>query len=305
MQNEIINILKKEEKFSDKTIEEIREVELNDFSDIIKEVGKQETEYLNRNEILDGLNTKTIGKELYLFKEVMSTNTVAKFLSENDVNNGTVILSEKQSGAKGRLGKSWESPLGGIWLSLVVKPNVDHSKIPMITLATGVAVVKTLERIGIENAEIKWPNDVMINDKKVCGILTEAITKFNSIESVIIGVGIDANFDVNVLSKELQEGTTTLDIELGHRVNENEIIRFFLEEFERIGILFEEGGFERILKEWRKYSYSIGKIVEVREPFSKSYDGYVLGISREGALVVEKIDGTLEKVISGECIIKK
>ncbi len=305
MQNEIINILKKEEKFSDKTIEEIREVELNDFSDIIKEVGKQETEYMNRNEILDGLNTKTIGKELYLFKEVMSTNTVAKFLSENDVNNGTVILSEKQSGAKGRLGKSWESPLGGIWLSLVVKPNVDHSKIPMITLATGVAVVKTLERIGIENAEIKWPNDVMINDKKVCGILTEAITKFNSIESVIIGVGIDANFDVNVLSEELQEGTTTLDIELGHRVNENEIIRFFLEEFERIGILFEEGGFERILKEWRKYSYSIGKIVEVREPFSKSYDGYVLGISREGALVVEKIDGTLEKVISGECIIKK
>ncbi len=305
MQNEIINILKKEEKFSDKTIEEIREVELNDFADIIKEVGKQETEYLNRNEILDGLNTKTIGKELYLFKEVMSTNTVAKFLSENDVNNGTVIISEKQSGAKGRLGKSWESPLGGIWLSLVVKPNVDHSKIPMITLATGVAVVKTLERIGIENAEIKWPNDVMINDKKVCGILTEAITKFNSIESVIIGVGIDANFDVNVLSKELQEGTTTLDIELGHRVDENEIIRFFLEEFERIGILFEEGGFERILKEWRKYSYSIGKIVEVREPFSKSYDGYVLGISREGALVVEKIDGTLEKVISGECIIKK
>ena len=305
MQNEIINILKKEEKFSDKTIEEIREVELNDFADIIKEVGKQETEYLNRNEILDGLNTKTIGKELYLFKEVMSTNTVAKFLSENDVSNGTVIISEKQSGAKGRLGKSWESPLGGIWLSLVVKPNVDHSKIPMITLATGVAVVKTLERIGIENAEIKWPNDVMINDKKVCGILTEAITKFNSIESVIIGVGIDANFDVNILSEELQEGTTTLDIELGHRVNENEIIRFFLEEFERIGILFEEGGFERILKEWRKYSYSIGKIVEVREPFSKSYDGYVLGISREGALVVEKIDGTLEKVISGECIIKK
>ena len=175
----------------------------------------------------------------------------------------------------------------------------------MITLATGVAVVKTLERIGIDNAEIKWPIDVMINDKKVCGILTEAITKFNSIESVIIGVGIDANFDVNVLSEELQEGTTTMDIEIGHWVNENEIIRFFLEEFERIGILFEEGGFERILKEWRKYSYSIGKIVEVREPFSKSYDGYVLGISREGALVVEKIDGTLEKVISGECIIKK
>ncbi|MBR0059042.1 MAG: biotin--[Methanobrevibacter sp.] len=304
MQNEIVNILKKEEKFSEETIEEIREFKLNDFADIIKEVGQQETEYLNRNKISDNLNTETIGKEIYIFKEVMSTNTVAKFLSQNDVSNGTVVLSEKQSDAKGRLGKHWESPLGGIWLSIIVNPNVDHSKIPMITLATGVAVVKTLERIGIENAEIKWPNDVLINGKKISGILTEAITKFNTIDNVIIGVGIDANFDVDILSKELQEGTTTLDIELGHRVDENEAITIFLEEFEKIAIMFNDGEFEAILKEWRNYSYSIGKIVEVREPFSKSYDAYVLGISREGALVVEKIDGTLEKVISGECIIK-
>lgn len=304
MENEIINLLKREEKLSDKTIDEIREVKIHDFADIIKKMGQEETEYLNRDEIVKDLNTKTIGKELYIFKEVMSTNTVAKFLSLNDVDNGCVILSEKQSKAKGRLGKAWESPLGGIWLSMVLNPKVDHSKIPMITLATGVAVVKTLEKIGINNAEIKWPNDVMINGKKVCGILTEAITKFNTIENVIIGVGIDANFDVHELSEELQEGTTTLDIELGHRVNENEVIKIFLEEFEKIGIIFTEGGYETILKEWRKYSYSIGKIVEVKEPFSKPYDAYVLGISREGSLVVEKIDGSLEKVISGECIIK-
>ena len=305
MQNEVINILKKEEKFSDETINEIREVGINDFADIIKEVGQQETDYLKRDEILKDLNTNMIGKELYIFKEVMSTNTVAKFLSENGVSSGTVVLSEKQSNAKGRQGKAWESPLGGIWLSLIVNPQVDHSKIPMITLATGVVVVKTLEKIGIKNAEIKWPNDVMINGKKVCGILTEAITKFNIIENVIIGVGIDANFDVNSLSEELREGTTTLDVQLGHKVNENEIIKIFLEEFEKMGKIFNEGGFEEILKEWRKYSYSIGKIAEIREPFNKSYDAYVLGISREGALVVEKIDGTLEKVISGECLIKK
>ena len=304
MENEIINLLKREERLSDKTIDEIREVKIHDFADIIKELGQEETEYLKRDEIVTDLNTRTVGKEMYIFKEVMSTNTVAKFLSLNEVSNGCVILSEKQSKAKGRLGKVWQSPLGGIWLSMILNPKVDHSKISMITLATGVAVVKTLEKIGIDNAEIKWPNDVMINGKKVCGILTEAITKFNIIENVIIGVGIDANFDVHELPEELQEGTTTLSIELGHKVNENEVIRIFLEEFEKIGILFNNGGYEAILKEWRKYSYSIGKIVEVREPFSKPYDAYVLGISREGALVVEKIDGTLEKVISGECIIK-
>ena len=304
MQNEIVNLLKREEKLSNQTIEEISTVEINDFAEIIKEIGQEETEYLNRDEILKDLKTENIGKELYLFKEVMSTNTVAKFLSINGAEHGCVIISEKQSDAKGRMGKSWESPLGGIWLSIILTPKVDHSKIPLMTIATGVAVVNTLKRIGIENPEIKWPNDVMINGKKVCGILTEAITKFNIIENVIIGVGIDTNFDVDVLPEDLQEGTTTLDIELGHKVNENEIIRIFLEEAETIGKLFNEGGFEAILKEWRKYSYSIGKIVEVKEPFSKPYDAYVLGISKEGALVVEKIDGTLEKVISGECIIK-
>ncbi len=304
MEEEIINLLKREEKLSDEALDEIKNIEINDFADTIKDVGSEPTEYIKKDEIVNGLNTKVVGKNIYIFKEVMSTNTIAKFLSENGAENGTVIISEKQSNAKGRMGKAWESPLGGIWLSIILNPQVDHSKIPMITLTTGVAVAKTLERIGIKNAEIKWPNDLMINDKKVCGILTEAIAKFNTIEKVIIGVGIDANLDVTSLPEELQSGTTTLDVELGEKVDENEVIRIFLEEFEKIGIKFNNEEYENILKEWRKRSYSIGKIVEVRKPFNEYYDGYVLGISREGALVVEKIDGTLEKVISGECIIK-
>lgn len=304
MQNEIVNLLKKEKKFSDETINEIKEVNLNDFAEVVKEIGKQDTDYIKSSEILKDLNTKYVGKNLYVFKEVSSTNTLAKFLSMNDVENGTVIISEKQTQAKGRSGKQWESPLGGVWMSIILNPNVDHSKLPLITLATGVAVAKTLESIGVENPEIKWPNDIMINGKKVCGILTEAVAKFNTIENVIIGVGIDANLDVEQFPEELQEGTTTLKKELGRDGNENLLIKTFLEEFEKISEQFSHEGYEDILKEWRKRSYSIGKIVEVREPFNTYYDAYVLGLSKEGALVVEKIDGTLEKVISGECIIK-
>ena len=233
-----------------------------------------------------------------------STNTIAKFLSINDCEDGAVVISEKQTDAKGRSGKSWASPLGGIWLSIILKPILDHSKLPLITLATGVAVAKTLEKIGVENPEIKWPNDIMIDDKKVCGILTEAVTKFNTIENVIVGVGIDANLNVSDFPEELQFGTTTLKEALGREGNENLLIKIFLEEFEDIIEQFKNAKYEDILKEWRKRSYSIGKIVEVREPFNTSYDAYVLGIAKEGALVVEKIDGTLEKVISGECIIK-
>ena len=305
MQKEIVNLLKKENKLSDETISEIKDINLNDFSNIVKELGKENTDHIKASEISKDLNTEYIGKNLYIYKEVSSTNTVAKFLSMNGVEDGSVVISEKQTKAKGRSGKSWESPLGGVWLSIITNPHVNYSKLPLITLATGVAVAKTLEKIGIENAEIKWPNDIMINSRKVCGILTEAVTKFNTIENVIIGVGIDANLDVNQFPEELQDGTTTLKEELGRQGDENLLIKLFLEEFEEIIKLFDHEGYEEILKEWRKRSYTIGKIVEVREPFNTYYDAYVVGIDKEGALVDEKIDGTLEKVISGECIIKK
>lgn len=305
MQNEIVKLLKKEGKLSEKTIDEISNIEIGDFSDLLRELGKEETEHIKRDEISKNLNTKYIGKDIYIFNEVMSTNTIAKFLSMNGVGNGAVVISEKQTKARGRSGKNWESPLGGVWLSIILNPNVNHSKIPLITLATGVAVENTLKRIGVKNAEIKWPNDILIHGKKVCGILTEAITSFNTIESVIIGVGIDANISIENFPEELRENMTTLNDEIGEKVDENLLIKLFLEEFEKISEQFINEEYETILKEWRKNSYTIGKIVEVHEPFSKPYDGYVLGISRDGSLVVEKIDGTLEKVISGECIIKK
>lgn len=305
MQNEIVKLLKKEGKLSEKTIDEISNIEIGDFSDLVRELGKEETEHIKRDEISKNLNTKYIGKDIYIFNEVMSTNTIAKFLSMNGVGNGAVVISEKQTKARGRSGKNWESPLGGVWLSIILNPNVNHSKIPLITLATGVAVENTLKRIGVKNAEIKWPNDILIHGKKVCGILTEAITSFNTIESVIIGVGIDANISIENFPEELRKNMTTLNDEIGEKVNENLLIKLFLEEFEKISEQFINEEYETILKEWRKNSYTIGKIVEVHEPFSKPYDGYVLGISRDGSLVVEKIDGTLEKVISGECIIKK
>ncbi|WP_298502017.1 biotin--[acetyl-CoA-carboxylase] ligase [uncultured Methanobrevibacter sp.] len=304
MRDEIVNLLKKENKLSDETISEIKNINIDDFSNVVKELGKEETEYIKASEISKDLNTNFIGKNLYIFKEVSSTNTVAKFLSMNNVENGTVVISEKQTKAKGRSGKSWESPLGGVWLSIILNPSVDHSRLPLITLATGVAVAKALERVGIENPEIKWPNDIMINGKKVCGILTEAVAKFNTIENIIIGVGIDANLEISQFPEELQSGTTTLKEELGREGDENLLIKVFFEEMEKIIELFQNKEYEAILKEWRKRSYTIGKIVEVREPFNTYYDAYVVGIGKEGALIVEKIDGTLEKVISGECVIK-
>lgn len=304
MKDELIKLLKKETEVSDKTIDEIKEADIGDFADTVKEIGKMETEYIKASLISKNLNTAYVGKDLYVYHEVNSTNTIAKFLSQHGLDSGSVVISEKQCGGKGRSGKSWESPLGGAWMSIIISPDIDHSRIPFITLATGVAVAKTLEMIGIENPEIKWPNDILINGKKVCGILAEAVSKNNTISNVIIGVGIDVNLNLEKLPQQLQKITTTIEMELGKKMDENLLIKTFLEEFERINDLLNNENYEEILKEWRKRSYNIGKTVEVRKPYNKSYEGYVIGISKQGALVVEKNDGSLEKVISGECIVK-
>lgn len=304
MRTEIIELLRKEGKLSNETLTELANYELHDFVDSVKELGDNQTQHIKNELIRKDLKTDFIGKSIYIFKEVMSTNTVAKFFAEDDDSNGLVIVSEKQTNAKGRSGKPWESPLGGVWLSIILTPSITQNKIPIITLSTGLAVEKTFERLGIENAEIKWPNDVLINGKKVCGILTEAIAKFNTIERVIVGVGIDVNLNVEDLPEDLQDGTDSLKSVVGKEFDENEVIRIFLEEFEKIYKVILDEDYEKVLKEWRKYSYSIGKNVEIRPPFSKSYDAYVVGIDSEGILIVEKTDGTLEKVISGECIIK-
>lgn len=301
MKTEIINLLEKESELSG----EINDKNLNGFSQLVKDIGKRKTEYLDRCEISGGLNTKFIAKNLYLYNEVGSTNTLAKYLAKNGIENGSVVISEKQNSGRGRTGKSWESPLGGVWMSIILSPEVDISKIPLITITTGVAVAIALEKIGVQNPEIKWPNDIMINGKKVCGILTEAVSNFNKIENIIVGVGIDANLSIEKFPAELQEITTTLEIELGKKVNENILIKLFLEEFERVYELLKDDCVEDILREWRQRSYSVGKLVEVRKPHQKSYDAYVIGITKDGELVVEKNDGTFEKVISGECIIKR
>lgn len=304
MHDEIKKLLITEKTLSEDVINQIGNIDIDEFSEIVKELGEKETQHIKSSEISKELKTAYIGKKLYVYDEVSSTNTIAKFLSMQNDENGTVIISEKQTLGKGRTGKDWESPLGGIWLSIIIKPNVNQSKFPLITLATGVAVAKALEKIGVENPEIKWPNDIMIKGKKVCGILTESVAILDKIENVIIGVGIDANLESSKFPDELQKITTTLKDELGKECDEHLLIKTFLEEFELINELFNREDYEAILKEWRKRSYSIGKTVEVRKPFDTPFDAYVIGINEEGALIVEKIDGTLEKVISGECIIK-
>lgn len=299
MNKEILELISNKYDFKNKSAEEIIQLGINDITTAVKELGNEPSDFFSKDKCNSYLETDEIGREMYLFKSVKSTNTVAKFLSRN-VSNGTVILSETQTRGRGRKGTEYQSPKGGIWLSIILKPDVTPSKAPLLTLATAVAVTRTLDHFNI-HAEIKWPNDILIHDKKVCGILTESIARFNNLESVIIGVGINSEIDINEFPEEIRDCSIALSDVVDGDINPEKGTAYFFKEFEFIYNKFLEGDIGFIFDEWRKYNHTIGKFVEIQQPLGKVINGYAVGIDQEGALVIEKADHTLVKVVSGRC----
>ena len=265
----------------------------------IKELGFGKTEHITKEKISENLETEEIAKEILCFRKVFSTNSIAKFLANHSAEDGTVLISEIQTKARGRSGKKWESPEGGIWMSLILRPQVPPARIGLITLATGVAIAKSIQSLGLD-PKIKWPNDVLIHGDKISGVLTEVNATFNEIDWIVVGIGIDSNLKLEDFPEEIRAGTTTLTEELPTEIDENELIAIFLNEFEKVYKLYKDGEIEAILKDWRDLSDTIGKYVNITQTGGKITQGYVVGINNEGSLIIEKQDGTLEKIISGE-----
>ncbi len=263
---------------------------------------KEPTGDLSPSRIKDGLDTRYIGREIYCFDEVDSTNIIAKELAEDDAREGTVVIAKTQTRGRGRRGKKWISPRGGIWMSIILRPEIPPAEAPHLTLVTGVAVAKTLKREFGLDVGIKWPNDILIRDRKVCGILTEAHARFNTIEYIVVGIGIDTNVDVDLFPEEFREGATSLKKELGREVDSVDLIRKLLVEFEKVYDDFKNGGFPEILNEWRRFSKTIGSYVEIRKQLGETVRGEAVGVNSEGALILELDDGSLRKIVSGECI---
>ena len=174
---------------------------------------KDTPDILEPFEIKRKLETKIIGKTIHFYKEVKSTNTIATDFLKNGAEDGTIIVAESQKAGKSRKGREWVSPKGGLWLTMILRPKIEIEYAPRLTLVAGVAVAKSLrENFGLD-ATIKWPNDILINSRKICGILTEAIIEDDTLEGVLVGVGIDINNDKSSLPEHLQSQTTTMSEE--------------------------------------------------------------------------------------------
>lgn len=254
---------------------------------------------LLRSEVQRGLNTGFIGKQMYYFGEIDSTNHKARELAPT-CPDGTLIIAERQSEGRGRMGKEWYSPHGGIWLSIILKPDISPEHIYRLTLVAGVSVAEALAGMGIA-AQIKWPNDILINEKKVCGILTEVDAEMDVVNFVIVGIGINANIELDMLPPLLGIHSTSLKNEVGSDINRVMLVQRLLERFEQDYRLFISGDFDSIIRRWKEHSATLNRQVRIVTRF-RTIEGEAVGIDHDGALVVEREDGTLEREITGTCV---
>ena len=255
-------------------------------------------------EIQRGLSTKYIGKEIYYFPELKSTNIMAKEKAlhrAEGINEGTLIIAERQSAGKGRLGREWFSPAGGIWFSIILYPQLSPSYISRITLMTAVAVVKTIKICTQIKSQIKWPNDILVNEKKVCGILTEMSAELDIINWVVVGIGVNVNIKQQEFPEDIRERTTSLKEVLGKKVLRVKLAQVFLQEFEKYYEILKRREFSFILKEWKLYSYTLEKKIRV-DIGEKIITGEAMDINESGALILKKEDGELIEIISGTII---
>jgi BirA family biotin operon repressor/biotin-[acetyl-CoA-carboxylase] ligase len=246
------------------------------------------------------LSGKTMGEPLYFFPSVESTNLVAFNLAAAGATEGTVIVADHQTCGRGRLQRAWLSPPAvNLYISLILRPPLAPASAPFLTIMAGVAAANLLTEYCPHQVQLKWPNDVLINNKKVCGILTEMKTTGKKVDYVIIGIGINLNMQKKDFPSPLASIATSLQIETGTSVDR---VEFTVKLLEILGVLYNllnREGMQPLRELWLSYSQLVGKSVEVT--FAEEvYRGMVVGMDNRGALLVKGEKGRQHRVIAGD-----
>lgn len=253
--------------------------------------------------ILQGLGTRFFGKRQVLyFSETDSTNAQAKDIAARGAPEGTIVVSEKQTKGKGRGARSWFSPpWDGIYLSLILRPNIAPREAPRITLLTAVAITETLLSITKLQIAIKWPNDILVNGKKLAGILTEMSTEGERIDYVVVGLGLNVN--TPQFPTDIEGRATSILIETGERFPRVALAKEYLEWHEKYYEVFQRIGFEPIRERWKELTNIIGQQVTV-ETTDREYTGVVQDIDTDGALILRDNTGQSHRIIFGDVTLR-
>ncbi len=254
-------------------------------------------------EIVSGLHIKRIGKKIICLTKTDSTNLRAFSLGEQGAEEGTVITAEEQSHGKGRLGRHWESPAGvNLYCSIILRPPLLPLKAPQFAFLSAVAVAQAIEAATSLKPRIKWPNDVLVNGYKVSGILNEMSAEMEKINFIVLGVGVNINMRREQFTRELRHPASSLLLESGRPVNRVEFTRKFLAILDSLYDDYLQHGPAAIREEWLSRSILTGKKVRVSFQNSESV-GIASGLDDDGALLIRKVDGKIEKVLAGDVSI--
>lgn len=258
---------------------------------------------ISAEEVKSLLSTRWAGQEIAYYSVIDSTNNGAKRMAEEGAAHGTLVIADEQTGGRGRRGRSWKTPpKSAIAMTLIVRPKLPPEKASMITLVMGMAAASACRELLGLPVEIKWPNDVVINGKKICGILTEMSAEMDDIHYLVIGIGINVNMEE--FPEEIRDVATSLSIQAGHTVNRAEVISHCMKYFEQYYEAFMETGDLSGLKDtYNEMLVNLNTEVRVLEP-GNEYCGVSRGINERGELLVERENRTVEAVFAGEVSVR-
>ena len=264
---------------------------------------KTSGDILSQAEILSSIRGSWAGREILYLDEVDSTNTAAKKAAENGAVHGTLVVSERQTGGKGRRGRAWDSPRGtGIFMTLILRPNMAPVHASMLTLVAALAVADGIRECTGAESLIKWPNDIVMSGKKVCGILTEMSADPDCINYVAVGIGINVNMEE--FPEEIRGVAASIFTETGKKTKRSLLISAVMAAFERYYEVFmKTTDMSGLLEDYNGKLANCGRTVRVLDPAGE-YSGTAIGIDREGELLVEMEDTTVRRVLSGEVSVR-
>jgi BirA family biotin operon repressor/biotin-[acetyl-CoA-carboxylase] ligase len=245
------------------------------------------------------LNTKFVGQQLYYYHRVATTMEAAKEMAKKGTAEGTAIIADTQTAGRGRLGRTWLSPEGSLAMSLILKPSLDN--LPQLVMIASLAVVRTIKKVAGLEAQIKWPNDILLKGKKVCGMLIENEVKGDKVNFAIIGIGINVNFDP-LAFPEISDIATSLSHELGGEVSKVELAIALLSELEQLYLEAQAGA--PIYKEWQENMEMLGRWIQVKTGETIE-QGKAETVTQNGNLTLRRADGSLAEIVAGDVTVIK